>query len=75
MVGHPARGEQTPRHTLSRLAQEFEEGGAIAVFAEDSSTIIAPVEDMVAVPQGPNRHRGRKCAQELGICARTPRTV
>jgi hypothetical protein len=50
MVGYPARDEQTPRHTSPRLAQEFfEEGSAIAVFGEDGSATIAPVEDMVAV--------------------------
>lgn len=49
MVGHQAIGEQTHGEAFSRLAQQFDEGGEVAVFLEDGASGVAAVEDVVAV--------------------------
>jgi hypothetical protein len=49
MVGHQAIGEQTDGHALAGFPDEREEGGVIAVLAEDPLAAIAPVEDVVAI--------------------------
>ena len=49
MVGHQAIGEKAHGSSFSRLAQQLDEGGVIAVFEENSTSAIASVEDMVTV--------------------------
>lgn len=49
MVGHQAIGEQAHGDAFASLTQQFDEGGVIAVFVEDGTAAIAPIEDMVTV--------------------------
>jgi len=48
MVGHQAISEQAHAGKFTCLAQKFDEGGKIALLAEDSLAAIAPIEDLVA---------------------------
>jgi hypothetical protein len=49
MIAHETKGQQAHGGVFGGLAEEFAEGGEIAVFVKDGALRVSSVEDMVTV--------------------------